>query len=187
MPSTKNQNGGSNHTSKTSPRAPREQKSKSSSNNSNYGNGGSNAGGKYYSGETIKVSGALEIFSDYGVIRQTEAIVEDLPKDVYISQSQIKRFSLRMGDVIEGYARAPKEGERYLSLLQVEKVAGLNPEDARKRPFFNKLTPIFPDEWMKLETSTNVISTRLIDLISPIFSRASTALKQTTKLLSLRA
>lgn len=131
-------------------------------------NTGNGANGTYYSGETLPVKGILEIFPDYGVIRQEAAPDEDLPKDVYISQSQIKRFALRMGDTIQGYARAPKEGERYLSLLQVEKVDDMDPEEARKRPYFHKLTPIFPNDWMKLETTPEVLSTRLIDLVAPI-------------------
>lgn len=126
----------------------------------------------YYSGETIPVKGTLEIMSDYGVIRQPENPENpNLPKDVYISQSQIKRFSLRMGDEIEGFARAPKEREAYMSLLQVKKVDGLDPEEARKRPFFNKLTPVFPFDWMRLETDKPIhdaTANRLIDLISPI-------------------
>ena len=122
----------------------------------------------YFSGETVFVSGVLEILPDYGVLRQDERIDDALPKDVYISQSQIKRFSLRMGDLITGHARPPKEGERYLSLLKVDKVEGMDPEEAKKRPLFSKLTPIFPDEWLKLETTTGVLSTRLIDIISPI-------------------
>jgi transcription termination factor Rho len=141
--------------------------------NYGYGNGngngyGSSYGGSY-SGDTIKVTGMLEILTDYGVIRQSEQMDdEDLPRDVYISHSQIKRFNLRMGDVITGLARPPKETERYLSLLKIETVGGMNPESARKRPVFAKLTPIFPNEWLKLETKPDVISTRLIDLISPI-------------------
>lgn len=147
-------------------------------NNTSYvgGNGG-NAGGdyeynesesKYFTGETIPVSGMLEVLPDYGVLRQDEAARADLPKDVYISQSQIKRFSLRMGDLITGQARPPKEGERYLSLLKVELVEGLTPEDAKKRPLFSKLTAIFPQEQLKLETTPEVLSTRLIDLVAPI-------------------
>jgi transcription termination factor Rho len=73
-----------------------------------------------------------------------------------------------MGDTVTGLARPPKENERYLSLLKIETVAGDDPEKAKKRPAFTKLTPIFPDEWMKLETKSDVIATRLIDLISPI-------------------
>lgn len=121
-----------------------------------------------YRGEQIKVSGMLEVLTDYGVIRQDNKNEDDLPKDVYISNSQIKRFSLRMGDFIEGLARPPKESERYLSLLKIEKVDGMEPDVAKKRPKFADLTPIFPKEWLKLETTPDVISTRLVDLISPI-------------------
>ncbi len=127
-----------------------------------------NSDSTYFTGETVSVKGVLEILPDYGVLRQDEKLSDDLPKDVYISQSQIKRFSLRMGDEIMGLARPPKEGERYLSLLKVEQVDGLNPDEAKKRPHFSKLTPIFPDEWLKLETTPDIISTRLIDLISPV-------------------
>ena len=144
---------------------------------------------------TIKVSGILEVLPDYGVLRATEEadsvkrtassgneVSEDtlnanrlplnassgLPKDVYISQSQIRRFDLRMGDKVEGIARPPKEGERYLSLLRVEKVMGVDPEEAKRRPRFESLTPIFPNEHLNLETTKNVLSTRLIDLVAPI-------------------
>ena len=126
-------------------------------------------GGSYnYSGDTVKISGILEILTDYGVIRQSDRSEEELPKDVYISHSQIKRFNLRMGDTITGLARPPKENERYLSLLKIETVGGEDPEKARKRPSFAKLTPIFPNEWMKLETKSDILATRLIDLVSPI-------------------
>ncbi len=128
----------------------------------------SNGNNRYYVGETYKVNGTLEVFGDYGVIRQKESLNDELPKDVYISQSQIKRFSLRMGDHIDGFARAPKEREAYLSLLQVEQVDGMSPEEARKRPYFNNLTAIYPNEWIKLETETDILSTRLIDLFAPI-------------------
>ena len=121
-----------------------------------------------YRGETITVSGALEILPDYGVLRSDVEQEGELPSDVYVSLSQIRRLDLRMGDTVEGVARPPKEGERYLSLLKVTKVAGKDPEEARKRPRFERLTPVFPDEWLHLETDTNTISTRLIDLFSPI-------------------
>lgn len=130
------------------------------------GNGASES--TYFSGETVPVSGILEILPDYGVLRQDEKVEDGLPKDVYISQSQIKRFSLRMGDLVKGRARPPKEGERYLSLLKVEEVDGLDPESAKKRPHFNTLTPIFPNHFMRLETKADILTTRLIDLISPI-------------------
>ncbi|MBU1017247.1 transcription termination factor Rho [Patescibacteria group bacterium] len=121
---------------------------------------------------TITVRGILEILPDYGVLRQNADIdsksESGLPKDVYVSQSQIRRFDLRMGDEVEGAARPPKETERYLSLLKVEKVCGEDPEKARKRPLFEKLTPIFPNFWLRMETKSEVVSTRLIDLIAPI-------------------
>jgi len=132
--------------------------------------GNYSGGGYSYSGNTIKISGILEVLTDYGVIRQNQENngSEDLPKDVYISHSQIKRFGLRMGDTLTGLARPPKENERYLSLLKIETVGGEDPEKAKKRPMFSKLIPIFPNEWLKLETKADVTSTRLIDLISPI-------------------
>lgn len=127
-----------------------------------------NGNGENFSGETVPVQGMLEILQDYGVVRQPEQLDENLPKDVYISLSQIRRFGLRTGDIIMGAARPPKDNERWLSLLRVEKVNDLDPDQAKKRPLFSRLTPIFPDEWMRLETSADVLSTRLIDLFSPI-------------------
>ena len=132
-------------------------------------NGSEQSNSSYFTGETIKVEGILERLPDYGILRQEEKSDDDsLPKDVYISPSQIKRFALRVGDKVTGLARPPKEAERYLSLLKVEKVDDMTPEEARNRPHFSKLTPIFPDEWMKLETTPEILSTRLIDLVSPI-------------------
>ncbi|MDP2873942.1 MAG: transcription termination factor Rho [bacterium] len=121
----------------------------------------------------LSVSGVLEVLPDYGILRQSEEARQEmqdrgLPCDVYISQSQIRRFSLRMGDLVDGLARAPKENERYLSLLRVEKVEGEDPDKARSRPVFEKLTPIYPDKWLRLETAQEILSTRLIDIISPI-------------------
>jgi transcription termination factor Rho len=121
-----------------------------------------------YRGETIPVAGVLEILADYGVLRSDVEQEGELPSDVYVSLSQIRRLDLRMGDTVEGVARPPKEGERYLSLLKVVKVAGMTPEEAQKRPRFDRLTPIFPNEWMKLETDEAPLSTRLIDLFAPI-------------------
>lgn len=119
-------------------------------------------------GDTVPVEGTLELLSDFGILRQEEQLDSNLPKDVYISLSQIRRFSLRGGDVISGQARPPKEGERYLSLLKVEKVNSQDPEKAKERPHFRKLTPIFPIEHLKLETDSKTLSTRIIDLIAPI-------------------
>lgn len=116
---------------------------------------------------TYKVNGILEIKQDYGVLRQ-ELGEEGMPKDVYIAQTQINKFGLRKADRIEGIARAPKEGERYLSLLKVEKVEGLDAEEARKRPRFEDLVPIFPNERIKLEVTPDIVTNRIIDLLAPI-------------------
>lgn len=116
----------------------------------------------------LEIKGILYFQNDYGKIVQQTAIAEDLPKDVYVSHSQMKKFGIRPGDYVEGLARGPEKNEKLLHLLKVTKVAGMETEDAKKRPFFNNLTPIFPYEWLKLETSADVLSTRLIDLVAPI-------------------
>jgi transcription termination factor Rho len=85
-----------------------------------------------------------------------------------VSQSQIRRFGLRPGDVVVGQVRAPKEGEKYFSLLRVEVVNDMDAETAKKRPNFGDLTPIFPNEMYNLETSQQQISTRLLNLVAPI-------------------
>jgi len=89
-------------------------------------------------------------------------------KDVYISASQIRRFNLRPGDLVGGQVREPKEKERYYGLLKVEKVQGQDVDKIGKRPNFNDLVPIYPNEQIKLETKPEILSTRMIDLISPI-------------------
>ena len=90
------------------------------------------------------------------------------PEDIYVSQSQIRRFGLRTGDMVIGQVRPPKDTERYFGLLRVEAVNGLDPEAAKRRPSFDRLTPIFPDQMLALETTPNVLGTRLLDLIAPI-------------------
>jgi transcription termination factor Rho len=90
------------------------------------------------------------------------------PDDIYVSNSQLRRLGLRTGDMIIGQVRAPKDNEKYHSLLRVEAVNGTNPEDAKRRPRFGDMTPIFPIEKLKLETQPNIISTRMLDLIAPI-------------------
>lgn len=118
-------------------------------------------------GGNIFAEGFLEIVKDtHGVLRSLTMLPGE--NDVYVSSSQIKRFNLRQGDFIAGQARPPKEGERYLSLLKIEAINNASPDKAISRPTFNKLTPIFPDEQIKLESDSKTISTRLIDLISPI-------------------
>lgn len=116
----------------------------------------------------IFVEGLLEVMNDntHGVLRTDGPLPGE--NDVYVSGSQIKKFSLRPGDVVAGPARLPKEKEKYLSLLRVDTVYSKPAADAASRPFFQKLTPIFPNKQIKLETDPEVISTRMIDLLSPI-------------------
>ncbi len=90
------------------------------------------------------------------------------PEDVYVSQSQIRRFGLRTGDMVIGQVRPPKDSEKYFGLLRVEAVNGLDPEAAKQRPVFEKLTPIFPNQRFNLETQPANITTRLLDLVAPI-------------------
>jgi transcription termination factor Rho len=114
--------------------------------------------------------GVLEIIEDD---KQTMGFLRSgnlLPgrKDIYVSNSQIRRLGLRTGDMVLGQVRVPKDNEKYYSLLRVEAVNGMGPEEARRRPKFSSLTPIFPDQKLKLETDPNILSTRLIDLVAPI-------------------
>jgi len=92
------------------------------------------------------------------------------PNDIYISASQIRRFQLRVGDKVGGQARRPKENERFWGLLKVEKVNGINVEELKQRPDFESLSAIFPDKHLVLETDQDVLTTRMIDLLSPIGS-----------------
>lgn len=111
--------------------------------------------------------GILDIVSDgFGFLRGDRMLPG--PDDVYVSQSQIRRFGLRTGDRIWGQIRPPKESERYFSLLRVELINSMDPETARKRPAFDQLTPIFPNEQIKLETEPHLLPTRLVDLVAPI-------------------
>jgi len=89
-------------------------------------------------------------------------------EDIYVSQSQIRRFGLRTGDMVIGQVRPPKDTEKYFGLLRIDAVNGLDPEVAKQRPRFEKLTPIFPDQRFDLETGRRPIATRLLNLVSPI-------------------
>jgi transcription termination factor Rho len=115
----------------------------------------------------IFCSGILDIMADgYGFLRQDTLLPSSL--DVYVSQSQIRRFGLRTGDMVVGQGRPAKAGEKYYGLLRVEAINEINPELARSRPHFGSLTPTFPDKLINLETSPENLSTRLINLIAPI-------------------
>lgn len=115
---------------------------------------------------TETVRGILDIMPEgHGFLRPKFTPSE---KDVYISQSQIRRFLLRNGDMVEGQARAPKDNERYYGLLKVEKVDEKPAEEMESRPKFDDLTPLYPNKLLKLETDQTTLSTRIIDLIAPI-------------------
>lgn len=116
----------------------------------------------------IYVEGLLEIMRDatHGVLR-TDGVLPG-ENDVYISGSQIKKFNLRTGDIVSGPARLPKDKEKYLSLLRVENVYGKPASEAAERELFQKMTPIFPNKQIHLETEQDILSTRIIDLLAPI-------------------
>ena len=112
-------------------------------------------------------SGVLDIMPDgYGFLRRETLLPS--PSDVYVSQSQIRRFSLRTGDSVVGQGRPAKAGEKYYSLLRVEAINDVNPEMARGRPNFNSFTPTFPNKLINLETRPDVLATRLVNLVAPI-------------------
>jgi transcription termination factor Rho len=111
--------------------------------------------------------GILEMVEDgYGFLRKDGFLPG--PADVYVSQTQIRRFSLRTGDMVTGQVRQPKENEKYYGLLRVEAVNGLDPEVAKRRPHFEQLTPIFPRELYNLETVSNNLTQRVINLVAPV-------------------
>jgi transcription termination factor Rho len=111
--------------------------------------------------------GVLEIIQDgIGFLRSVDLLPG--PDDIYVSQSQIRRFGLRTGDMVIGQVRPPKDTEKYYGLLRVEAVNGLDPEAAKQRPVFERMTPIFPKNRFKLETQRDVLSTRLLDMLAPI-------------------
>ncbi|MFG1698639.1 transcription termination factor Rho [Nonomuraea sp. NPDC049309] len=117
----------------------------------------------------IPIAGILDILDNYAFVRTSGYLPGS--NDVYVSLSQIRRHGLRKGDVITGAVRQPREGERrekFNALVRLDTVNGMDPEQARNRPDFNKLTPLYPQERLRLETEPNVLTTRIIDLVSPI-------------------
>ena len=113
--------------------------------------------------------GTLEIISDgYGFLRSPEYSYVASADDVYVSPSQIRRFGLRKGQVIRGLIRPPKETETYFALLRVEAINGRDPKDVHELATFENLTPLHPDERIHLETESEIIETRVIDLVSPM-------------------
>ena len=117
----------------------------------------------------LPVGGLLDILDSFAFIRTGGYLPS--PNDVYVSLQQVRKYGLRKGDVITGSVREPKEGERrekFNALVRVETVNGVEPENAKERVEFSKLVPLYPQERLRLETEPNVLTTRIIDLISPI-------------------
>ncbi|MEE8537982.1 MAG: Rho termination factor N-terminal domain-containing protein, partial [Acidobacteriota bacterium] len=113
--------------------------------------------------------GVLEVLPDgYGFLRAPEYNYLPSPDDIYVSPSQIRRFSLRTGDTVSGQVRSPKSGESYFALLKVEAVNLEEPEGSQKRVFFDNLTPLYPQERLQLEGPNENQSARIMDLLTPI-------------------
>ncbi|MEE9141151.1 MAG: transcription termination factor Rho [Gammaproteobacteria bacterium] len=123
-------------------------------------------------GEDIYGDGVLEILQDgFGFLRSADSSYLAGPDDIYVSPSQIRRFNLRTGDTVSGLIRPPKESERYFALLRVAEINHESPEAARGKVLFENLTPLFPDERMRLERgtgSTEDMTARIIDLVAPV-------------------
>ena len=117
----------------------------------------------------IESEGVLEIMQDgYGFLRSSDYHYLSSPDDVYVSMSQIKLFGLKTGDTVHGTVRPPKDGEKYFPLIKINKINGLGPEVVRDRISFEHLTPLFPEEKFNLAAKESTISTRIIDLFSPL-------------------
>ncbi|WP_425330389.1 transcription termination factor Rho [Trujillonella humicola] len=117
----------------------------------------------------LPVAGILDVLDNYAFVRTSGYLTG--PNDVYVSLSQVRRYGLRRGDAITGAVRQPREGERkdkYNALVRLDTVNGLEPEQARQRPEFTKLTPLYPQERLRLETDPHQLTTRVIDLVMPI-------------------
>jgi transcription termination factor Rho len=112
-------------------------------------------------------TGLLDVLPEgYGFLRTSGYLPG--PEDIYVSLSQVRRFMLRKGDVVTGRVRQPKDSEKYFALLQIETVNGVDPETAKQRAVFEKLTPLFPHERFRLESSPTDVTGRIIDMIAPI-------------------
>jgi transcription termination factor Rho len=117
----------------------------------------------------IEGEGVLEMMPDgYGFLRSSDYSYLSSPDDIYVSPSQIKLFGLKTGDTVKGYIRPPKVGEKYFALLKVDTLNGRLPDDIRDRVGFDYLTPLFPEEKLTLTTTSDRLSTRIIDLFTPI-------------------
>src|ERR1041385_56567 len=113
--------------------------------------------------------GVLECLPDgFGFLRAPEYNYLPGPDDIYVSPSQIRKFDLPTGDTVSGQIRPPKEGERYFALIKVEAINFESPDQAREKVFFDNLTPLYPEEQLKMETLSENLSARVIDLVTPL-------------------
>src|SRR5215207_6984507 len=112
--------------------------------------------------------GVLETLPDgFGFLRAPEYNYLPGPDDIYVSPSQIRKFDLRTGDTVSGQIRPPKEGERYFALIKVEAINFESPDQAREKVFFDNLTPLYPDEQLKMEVGPDNVAARVMDLVTP--------------------
>src|SRR5262245_48421464 len=118
----------------------------------------------------VQIAGIVDVLDNYAFIRTSGYLSG--PNDVYVSMAQIKRYGLRRGDAVTGAVRAPRDGEqrrdKYNPLVRLDTINGMDPEEARRRPEFYKLTPLYPQERLRLETDPHILTTRVIDLVMPI-------------------
>ena len=158
-----NNNNNNNNNSSNNSRNPKNQNQRNT-----------NTGNKYKDPDfefdgIIESEGVLEMMPDgYGFLRSSDYNYLSSPDDIYVSQSQIKLFGLKTGDTVRGNVRPPKEGEKYFPLIRVSKINGLNPNIVRDRVSFEHLTPLFPEQKFNLAEKGSSLSTRIIDLFSPI-------------------
>ncbi|BDR53710.1 transcription termination factor Rho [Bombiscardovia nodaiensis] len=126
----------------------------------------------YRTEDLVPVAGIVDVLDSYAFIRTSGYLPG--PNDVYVSMGQVKKYGLRKGDAVQGTTRPPHEGDRrnqrqkFMPLQSIETINGMNVEDAVERPHFNKLTPLYPQERMRMETTPNQITGRLIDIVAPI-------------------
>lgn len=120
--------------------------------------------------DILTVSGVMEVVENYGFLRSSDYNYLVSPDDVYVSQSQVKQYGLKTGDVVEGTIRPPKEGEKFFPLINIKKINGCNPTVIRDRVSFEYLTPLFPDEKFNLCSgdARDTVSSRIVDLFAPI-------------------
>ncbi|MBZ9632060.1 transcription termination factor Rho [Salegentibacter sp. LM13S] len=168
-----------NNSSQSGKNNPRDQKKDIRSNSSNKSNGGRDAGNRdgrnryrepdYEFDAIIESEGVLDIMQDnYGFLRSSDYNYLTSPDDIYVSQSQIRLFGLKTGDTVLGQIRPPKEGEKYFPLIKINKINGLDPQVVRDRVSFEHLTPLFPKEKFNIAEKQSSMSTRIMDLFSPI-------------------